>query len=80
MSVHKKAFRDHHYYTQQDIKKLEREAKEKDARCLMTTAKDAVKLRGLKFELPCYSLEIEVEIGEEDRLRELLFNAIGGNK
>jgi tetraacyldisaccharide 4'-kinase len=76
MSVHKKAFRDHHYYTQQDIEELEREAKEKDARCLMTTAKDAVKLRGLKFELPCYALEIEVEIDEEEKLKELLFDCI----
>jgi tetraacyldisaccharide 4'-kinase len=76
MSVHKKAFRDHHYYTQQDIEKLEQEAKEKDARCLITTAKDAVKLRGLKFELPCYSLEIEVEIDEEEKLKKLLYNTI----
>ena len=75
-SVHKKSFRDHHYYTQQDIEKLEREAKEKDARCLITTAKDAVKLHGLKFELPCYALEIEVEVDEEESLKDLLFNSI----
>lgn len=71
MLVSKQSFRDHHYYTQEDIEKIEREAKEKEARCLITTAKDAVKLRDLKFTLPCYALEIEVEIDEEEDLKNL---------
>lgn len=74
MLVHTKSFRDHHYYTQEDLERLESEAKKEGARCLITTAKDAVKLRGLKFTLPCYSLEIEVEIDEEEELKALLFN------
>lgn len=73
MLVDTQSFADHHCYTQEDIEKIEREAKKEGARCLITTAKDAVKLRGLKFTLPCYALEIEVEIDEEEELKKLLF-------
>lgn len=76
MLVYTKSFRDHHYYTQEDIERLESDAKKEGARCLITTAKDAVKLRGLKFTLPCYSLEIEVEIDEEEELKELLWSTM----
>jgi len=71
-----KAFRDHHRYMQRDVEGIEQQAKEKGARCLITTAKDAVKLGDLKFELPCYALEAEIEIDESERLRELLITAI----
>jgi tetraacyldisaccharide 4'-kinase len=74
--VHTQTFKDHHAYTQADIERIEREAKEQGANSLLTTTKDAVKLRALSFEMPCYALEIEVEIDEEEILRTMLLVAI----
>src|SRR5215216_6374191 len=42
-----RAFPDHHAYTRADAGAVSREAVERGARALLTTAKDAVKLRGL---------------------------------
>jgi tetraacyldisaccharide-1-P 4'-kinase len=41
-------------------------AKESGATALITTAKDAVKLKGLTFALPCYVLEIEIAIDDAE--------------
>jgi tetraacyldisaccharide 4'-kinase len=60
------AFRDHHIYTEPDIIRLERLARECGAEAFLTTAKDAVKLSDLKFEIPCYVVEIELEIDNAD--------------
>ena len=40
------------------------------------TAKDAAKLRLLKFDLPCYAAEIEVEIEQAEVLRKLILSTI----
>jgi tetraacyldisaccharide 4'-kinase len=74
--VHTKTFRDHHSYTAGDIDQLVREAQRSGAQALLTTAKDAVKLRSLSFVLPCYAVEIATEIEREDLLRELISRAI----
>lgn len=66
--VLEKAFRDHHYYTQQDIETLIAEATRAGAKSLITTDKDAVKLSPLSFSLPCHALEIEIEIANESEL------------
>ena len=71
-----RAFPDHHFYTQGDVAALEAEAERRGARLLLTTAKDAVKLRPLKFRLPCYVLEIELRFDEEDKLREIVREAV----
>jgi tetraacyldisaccharide 4'-kinase len=55
----RRSFPDHHVYSQAEIDSLIKEA---DAGSLITTAKDAVKLRGLSFSVPCYVMEIEIEI------------------
>lgn len=55
-----KGFRDHHFYSQSDISEIEREAADSGAEILLTTAKDAVKLSNLKFEIPCFVVEIEM--------------------
>ncbi|HET6669606.1 MAG TPA: tetraacyldisaccharide 4'-kinase [Pyrinomonadaceae bacterium] len=73
---HTHAFPDHHQYTQAEINHLSEEAKRGGAALLITTAKDAVKLRDREFGLPCYVLEIEISIAEEDRLRDLVRAAI----
>ncbi|HET6853443.1 MAG TPA: hypothetical protein VFH46_14165, partial [Pyrinomonadaceae bacterium] len=53
--------------SQDEIDALAQQAKEGGGEALITTAKDAVKLRTLSFSLPCYVLEIEMsnENGEE---------------
>ena len=61
-----RAFPDHHVYTQADAASLSNDARNAGARLLLTTAKDAVKLRSLEFDLPCYVLEIELEFGADD--------------
>ena len=70
-----KTFPDHHPYTQKDIDSLIREAKNSGAEGLLTTAKDAVKLHSLSFTLPCYVLEIELNIENAHELRNLVRNA-----
>jgi tetraacyldisaccharide 4'-kinase len=61
-----KEFSDHYFYTQKDITKLESKAREANAEILLTTAKDAVKLNGLKFGLPCFVVESEMVFDGED--------------
>lgn len=65
-------FRDHHRYTQADISSLEQKARSLSASCLLTTAKDAVKLEGSKFGLPVFVVEIEVEISDPALFRSLV--------
>jgi tetraacyldisaccharide 4'-kinase len=71
-----RAFADHHGYTQRDVEEIEREARDAGAEALVTTAKDAIKLRALRFEMPCYEVEIEFEIDDERGLTELVHAAI----
>lgn len=63
-----RSFADHHNYTQADVREIETEARQKGAEALLTTAKDAIKLRELRLEMPCYSVEIGLEIDDEDAL------------
>jgi tetraacyldisaccharide 4'-kinase len=74
-TVLEKSFLDHHSYTQKEIDSLTTAATAAGAEALITTAKDAVKLQSLKFAIPCYVVEIEIAIEDEDRLRELIHNA-----
>jgi len=69
-------FRDHHRYAQSDIDEVVSKAERAGAKCLVTTAKDAVKLTSLAVSMPCYVLDIEIEIAQEDRLVKLLHAAI----
>ncbi len=71
-----RSFADHHRYTRADVSEIESEARRAGAEALLTTAKDAVKLRELGFEMPCYSVEIELEIDGEEALFELARRAI----
>ena len=61
-----RAFSDHHVYSASDVDALHQLAKETGASALITTAKDAVKLKGLSFALPCYVLEIEIAIDDAE--------------
>lgn len=71
-----RAFPDHHVYIQREIDELTMKAKQAGAEALLTTAKDAVKLRSLRFELPCYVLEIELEFDDEEKLSGMIREAI----
>lgn len=71
-----RAFSDHHAYTQRDIDECLREAVRHGARALLTTAKDAVKLRALNFALPCYVLEVALKFDDEQRMRAILHKCI----
>jgi tetraacyldisaccharide 4'-kinase len=74
---HARAFPDHHRYRQADVDAFTREAEALGARRLLTTAKDAVKLRALDFMLPCYVVDVEPEIEDEEVLRRLVREAAG---
>ena len=65
-----RSFPDHHVYSQAEIDSLVRDAGGSN---LITTAKDAVKLRS--FSLPCYVLEIEIAIEKEEEFTRLVVNA-----
>jgi tetraacyldisaccharide 4'-kinase len=69
-------FPDHFKYDQSDVSALVEQAKGAGAKSLITTAKDAVKLRALRFDLPCYVLEIEIEIDDEGSFLKLIHAAI----
>jgi tetraacyldisaccharide 4'-kinase len=71
-----RAFPDHHVYSRADAESLTRHAKDAGAQLLLTTAKDAVKLRRLRFGLPCSVLEIELEFDDKARLVRLIDEAV----
>ncbi|HEX8650615.1 MAG TPA: tetraacyldisaccharide 4'-kinase [Pyrinomonadaceae bacterium] len=71
-----RAFADHHVYRQEDVDAIEHEAATRGAQSLITTTKDAVKLRCLRFRLPCYVLEIEIVFDDERKLLDLVGEAI----
>ena len=73
---HETAFRDHHKYSQADIDRVAEQATAKGAQALVTTAKDAVKLQSLRFQLPCFIAQIEVEVSDATDLLKLAERAI----
>ena len=69
-------FRDHHFYSREDIKRIERNALKQKAEILLTTAKDAVKLGDLSFDLPCFVVENTLEFDNEKALREIIHETL----
>lgn len=67
-----RTFSDHHFYTQNDIEKLIEKARQSGASLLLTTAKDAVKLKDLTFDLPCLVAENELHFTGENDFKEWL--------
>jgi tetraacyldisaccharide 4'-kinase len=65
-------YRDHFVYTQRNAAELTESALRAGARCLLTTAKDAVKLKGLKFEVPCFVVEARIAVDNEAEFFALL--------
>jgi tetraacyldisaccharide 4'-kinase len=71
-----RAFPDHYNYQQADVDRIVAEAKGKGANSILTTAKDAVKVSSLYFEIPCYVLEISILIGDEAQLIQMIRNRL----
>ncbi len=73
------AFADHYAYRQQDADALATMARACGAEVLLTTAKDAVKLRGLQWDIIPEVVEIDTVIDDEATLRRLVRAAIEDN-
>lgn len=73
--VARRSFPDHHRFSSNDISGLEMMAKESCAEGLVTTAKDAVKLDGLKFGLPCYVAAAETVIDDHETFKRLVISS-----
>lgn len=72
-------FPDHHRYTASDLNTLEADARNAGAKFLLTTEKDAVKLKGHAFDLPAMKVVMELEITEgREILTQRLLNPIPG--
>ena len=70
------AFADHHRYSNDDIARIEKEAKTSNARALVTTEKDAQNLRGVSLgEMSTYVAVIEFAVSPEEDFRRLLDQA-----
>jgi tetraacyldisaccharide 4'-kinase len=74
-----RAFSDHHFYNQQDLDALLREAKRLGVRNLVTTPKDAVKLTSFDLDIPCYVLDLEIVVEDEERLGEMIRASLSGH-
>ncbi len=74
---HTRVFPDHNYYTQEEINTLVSQSSERGAHALLTTAKDAVKLRSLSCEMPCHVVDVAIEIEGERKFLALIDEAIG---
>jgi len=72
------AFRDHHKYSAYEIERVARQAAAAGAKALVTTTKDAVKLRSFTFPLPCYAAETTITLNQPDEFRDLLLKAVNG--
>lgn len=69
-------FSDHYFYKQADVYKLETEAAKRNAKFLLTTAKDAVKLRKLNFTLPCYVVESKMIFDHPAKFSNLILSVL----
>jgi len=77
LPVFTRTFADHHNYNQSDLDRLVKDAIAHGATALLTTAKDAIKLSTLELDLPCHVLDIQISIGDEDRMIEMIRNVCG---
>ena len=62
--VSQNAFSDHQDYSTEQLKTIGDSARKAEAQCIVTTEKDAVKLKGHEFGLPVYAVRIALEILE----------------
>lgn len=73
-----RAFRDHHYYSRHELERLARQTQACGAKALITTSKDAVKIRNLDLSLPCYVAEQKITFDNEESLKRLILDVVAG--
>ncbi len=66
--VNQNYYPDHHDYSTDELNAIEDQSKQMGAKYIVTTEKDAVKLKGHSFDLPVYAVRIALEIleGQEE--------------
>ncbi len=69
-------FPDHYKYTERDVSTLNELARKWNADILLTTVKDAVKLKDFLFDVPCYVVESAPVFDNEEGLRELIVKTL----
>ena len=75
------AFRDHHVYTKDDLRRLSGAASEKNAMAFLTTEKDLMNLSSqLEFQLPVLACAIRAEISETKEFEQVLLAGIERNR
>ena len=65
-----RVFPDHHVYTREEVETLQRRGLELRCRGLLTTEKDAIKLRSLPklpIALPMHALQVRMEVGQGEQ-------------
>lgn len=67
-----KTFPDHHRYSQKDAETLGKHAHDRGIDALLTTPKDAVKLRNLRIGFPVFVIETEVKLDDEESFRSMI--------
>lgn len=71
------AYRDHHFYSAADIRRLEDSAKAAGARSFLTTEKDSQNLGDLRFSaLPIFYCEIEMRVADKPAFQAALERVI----
>ncbi|MBD3170465.1 MAG: tetraacyldisaccharide 4'-kinase [candidate division Zixibacteria bacterium] len=73
-------FRDHHYYSERDIALISGKFAESNAELLLTTMKDAARLKSVTFDCPVYAIDIgyEFDCADEQTLISSVLNIING--
>jgi len=71
--VNQNHFPDHHDYSTVELQAIETQAKQAGAKLIVTTEKDAVKLKGHAFDLPVYAVRIALETLEGQEAWDQLF-------
>jgi tetraacyldisaccharide 4'-kinase len=71
-------FRDHHRYTKADWQRLDNALRRTQARMLMTTEKDLVRLGALADNLPLLTVPLRTEIEDEASALDWLMGRIHG--
>lgn len=73
-----RTFRDHHIYSKNDIRSLERAAADAGAEIMLSTPKDFFKLTQMQFGLPCIVVNSELVFDDDEGFRSLIYSFLSG--
>jgi tetraacyldisaccharide 4'-kinase len=74
----KSAFRDHHAYSDEDVLKICKSARESGAKALLTTEKDLQNLADKKFSVPLYCCEITLDLPDAAQFWKVITELLSG--